>query len=221
MTMRDQRIGFILLALGALLLLSNLNGGDTGWLWVAAISGVFLYAWRQQRQPGFAVPGGILAGVAAGIFLEQTLGINDFWLFGLAGGFYLVNVLEPRVHRWALIPAGILALVGALVVASTRTWLIAVLLVVAGLLLLTGRPQRAGVLPAGGADAERDRANRLAAWRAGRAASDGLAPTDVLRNDQIERIARENPREVDGLRGVLDGLQHERYGQQIINALHG
>ncbi|HWG84648.1 MAG TPA: HRDC domain-containing protein [Deinococcales bacterium] len=221
MNMRDPRLGFVLLALGALLLLSNLNGADSGWMWVAAPGALFLYGWRQQRQPGFAVPGGILVGIAAGILLEEVLGLNDFFLFGLAGGFYLVNVLEPRVHRWALWPASIIGVIAALVIASTHAWLTALVLVLAGLYLLGGgSTRRAPALPAAPADAERDRANRLAAWRAGRAASDGLTPTDVLRNDQLERIAREAPRSPEALKGVLEPLQHERYAQEIVTALY-
>jgi hypothetical protein len=41
-------------------------------------------------------------------------------------------------------------------------------------------------------------------------------PTDVVRNDQLERIARERPTSLEGLQAVLEPEQVERYGQRIL-----
>ncbi len=228
MTTRDRQIGLALLALGALLLLSNLSGGETAWLWVGAISAVFLYGYRARREPGLAVPGGVLSGVSAGILLESITPFDGIFLFGLAGGFYLISVLEPRLHSWALWPAGVLSVIAALILISSNIWLFTALLIVGGLYLLNrGRqaamPHHAGnVVPVQGSvqgsgdDAVRVRFDRLAAWRAQQASTENRMPTDVVRNDQLERIAREHPTNLEGLRAVLEPEQVERYGQHIL-----
>jgi hypothetical protein len=207
MTTRDRQIGLALLALGALLLLSNLSGGDAGWLWIGAIGAVFLYGYRARREPGLAVPGGVLAGVSAGILLESITPFDGIFLFGLAGGFYLISVLEPRLHSWALWPAGVLSVIAGLILISSNIWLFTALLIVGGLYLLNrGRqaamPHHTGNVVAVPSpqsdDAVRVRFDRLAAWRAQQASTENRMPTDVVRNDQLE------PEQV------------ERYGQRIL-----
>jgi hypothetical protein len=224
MTTRDRQIGLALLALGALLLLSNLSGGDAAWLWVGAIGAVFLYGYRARREPGLAVPGGVLAGVSAGILLESITPFDGIFLFGLAGGFYLISVLEPRLHSWALWPAGVLSVIAGLILISSNIWLFTALLIAGGLYLLNRGRQAAMPHPGHEVsapstqsdDAVRVRFDRLAAWRAQQASTENRMPTDVVRNDQLERIAREHPTSLEGLQTVLEPEQVERYGQRIL-----
>jgi HRDC domain len=230
MTTRDRQVGLMLLAFGALLLLNNLSGSDAGWLWVGAIAAVFLYGHRARREPGLAVPGGVLAGVAAGILLENITPFDGVFLFGLAGGFYLITVLEPRVHAWALWPAGVLSVIAGIVLISQNAWLFTALLIVGGLYLLNRGRQHATTgghsLPRPGSsvaddsdDAVRVRFDQLAAWRTQQASSENRLPTDVVRNDQLERIARERPATLENLRLILEADQVERYGQALLNHL--
>ena len=143
MTERDRTIGTSLLALGVLLLVSNITGAGSGWIWLAAIAAVFLYAHRTRREPGLAVPGGVLAGIALGVLLEGLLPFDGIFLLGLAAGFYLTRTLEPKVHEWAIWPAGILAAIAAATVLSSNTWLLVLALLGSGAYLLgRKRPDR-------------------------------------------------------------------------------
>ena len=89
----SRRLGYILIGIAALLTVSLIAGDGAGWLWIGAIATGFLYFHRQQRQAGLAVPGGILAGVSAGILFDSIFGFDSAFLVGLAGGFYLVALL--------------------------------------------------------------------------------------------------------------------------------
>jgi HRDC domain len=191
---------------------------------------VFLYGHRARREPGLAVPGGVLAGVAAGILLENITPFDGVFLFGLAGGFYLITVLEPRVHAWALWPAGVLSVIAGIVLISENAWLFTALLIVGGLYLLNrgrqhattgahGLPTPGGVVSKDSDDAVRIRFDHLAAWRTQQASSENRLPTDVIRNDQLERIAREHPATLESLRLMLEADQVERYGQALLNQL--
>jgi HRDC domain len=229
MTTRDRQVGLMLLAFGALLLLNNLSGADAGWLWVGAIAAVFLYGHRARHEPGLAVPGGVLAGVAVGILLENITPFDGVFLFGLAGGFYLITVLEPRIHAWALWPAGVLSVIAGMVLISQNAWLFTALLIVGGLYLLNrGRQNATHAHPViahqtsspvtdDSDDAVRIRFDHLAAWRTRQASTENRLPTDVIRNDQLERIARERPTTLENLRLILDSDQVERYGQALLD----
>lgn len=221
MTTRDRQVGLMLLAFGALLLLNNLSGADAGWLWVGAIATVFLYGHRTRHEPGLAVPGGVLAGVAVGILLENITPFDGIFLLGLAGGFYLITVLEPRIHAWALWPSGVLSVIAGMVLVSSNAWLFTALLILGGLYLLNrGRQSVAHtgqtVIAPHDNDAIRIRFDQLAAWRAQQASTENRMATDVIRNDQLERIARERPTTLESLRSILEPDQVERYGQALL-----
>ena len=220
MTTRDRQVGLMLLAFGALLLLNNLSGADAGWLWVGAIGAVFLYGHRARREPGLAVPGGVLAGVATGILLENITPFDGIFLLGLAGGFYLITVLEPRVHAWALWPAGVLSVIAGMVLISQNAWLFTALLIAGGLYLLNRGRQgstRPAVIAPQDDDAIRIRFDHLAAWRTQQASQENRMATDVIRNDQLERIARERPTTLEHLRLILEPDQVERYAQALLD----
>ena len=82
------------------------------------MGGILLYAyWNTQSgyRIGFLIPGAIILGLGVGLVLHsfQFFGGwgGDVVTLGLGLGFCLIWVLERR-HWWALIPGGILVLVG-------------------------------------------------------------------------------------------------------------
>jgi hypothetical protein len=217
MNSREQQIGFVLIGIGALWFLTAVAGGDSGWLWVAAISAAFLIAYNRSRNPGLAVPGGILAGVATGIVLEALLPFEgSAFLIGLAGGFWGVKLLEPKVHAWAIYPASILAAIAALIFVTQNALLIALVLVGVGAYLLTrGRTQAA----AQSVSIEMQKRRALEKWRVSLAKLEKKNAAEILRSEQLEALLQLNPSALDDLHGVLDSAQVTRYGNQILEVL--
>jgi uncharacterized membrane protein len=115
--------GIVLVALGLFFLLAQfLNLGA----WVLPILGLaFLTVGAVTRQAGWMIPGGILSGLALGVFMvEGPLGVAEpvaggLFLIAFAAGWVLIylasRLLTTDPQRWALIPAGIMALIGGLV----------------------------------------------------------------------------------------------------------
>lgn len=142
----NRLLGYILIAVGVLALIASLGAG-TGWLWVAVIAAGFLFAYARQRTYGFLVVGGILAGVAVGIFLIESWNWGSgAFLLSLAAGFVVIDRLEPRPNRWPLYVAAILAALGLLVWLMesnllTSWWFALALIVVGAALLLRGRSE--------------------------------------------------------------------------------
>lgn len=99
MNLQRNAIAYILIAFGALALLSRYSG-DTGWLWMGLVAAAFLYAYRRERRYGFLVVGAVLAGIAGGIMLEELLSWDGAFLFTLGLGFAAIDRVEPRSNRW-------------------------------------------------------------------------------------------------------------------------
>ncbi|HEX2862934.1 MAG TPA: HRDC domain-containing protein [Deinococcales bacterium] len=233
--MRDRQLGGILIAIGALLLLSSMRGLDLGWIWVAGLGAVFLIAYTRNRQPGLAVPAGILLGLGAGIMLDDLLNVGGAAiLLGMAGGFLLVDVLEPFRHRWALWPAMVLGAIGAMVLIESQASLVAAILVVLGIFVLGGGRLRGGnpvPVPAGQPvapppvpavplnDESAVRYDRLLAWRTARAAADNVAPAAVITDEQARGLSNVAPRNLDDLRRSLDDRQVLAYGDAILRVM--
>ena len=118
----SQRLGYILVGIAILLTLSLIGGDGAGWLWIGAIAAGFLYFYRERRQPALAVPGGILAGISAGVLLETMIGIEGIFLVGFAGGFYLITLLEPKKHAWAIYPAVVFLAISTLIFLTDMPW---------------------------------------------------------------------------------------------------
>lgn len=118
--MNNQRyIAFALIATGAIALASRFGGGtgwlwNTGWLWVGLVAAGFLMAYSRKRTYRFLVAGSILAGIAAGLLLEQIWGWDGIFLIGLGLGFFAIDQVERRPNRWPRIVAAILIGLGLL-----------------------------------------------------------------------------------------------------------
>jgi hypothetical protein len=87
------------------------------------IGGVFIIAGIISRQSGWFIPGGILAGIGMGV--AATLWAVDDYSGEVAGGSFLLLfslgwalipilsiIFTDDRHLWALIPGGIIAMVG-------------------------------------------------------------------------------------------------------------
>lgn len=137
-----EQLAYVLIAIGALALLSRLTDG-AGWLWLALVAAALLYGYRRQRTYGFLVLGCVLAGMAAGLLLQQVFDADGPFLVALGGGLIALDLIERRHPRW---PWGIGI---ALVILGTGTFLVdsgmlgsawfALLLIAAGAYLLWRR----------------------------------------------------------------------------------
>lgn len=129
-TRKALAAGFALIALGIVALLAQLDVvASVGLLIVPTLSIIFLAWGLLTRNFGLIIPGGILAGIGLGIVvLEGILSGPDgtveggIFLLCFAGGWLLVSLLSPLTSSafqwWPLIPSGILAAIGALLVAG-------------------------------------------------------------------------------------------------------
>jgi hypothetical protein len=147
---RRDLVAYALIGLGVLALLARLTGG-AGWIWIALVAGALLAAYAQQRTYGFLVLGGVLAGTAIGLLLQQAYPRFDgVFLIALGAGLVAVDRVEPREPRWpravglGLAALGfVLALLNAGVLSSA--WF-ALLLIAVGAVLLWRR-REAGAFP--------------------------------------------------------------------------
>ena len=213
---REQQIGFALIGLGLLWFLTTAVGVDSGWLWIAAISAGFGVAYSRTRNAGFAVPCGILAGIAVGILLEALLPFEgSAFLLGLAGGFYAVKTLEPKIHLWAMYPASILAAIAVLIFVTQNALLIALVLVGAGAYLLT----RNRSAPKTVTDPTKQRQAALEKWRSNLAKLEAKDKTEILSDTQLEALVNAPVATLEDLHDRLSSDQIARYGNQLLEIL--
>jgi hypothetical protein len=243
----SQRLGSILLGIAALLTISLIAGDGAGWLWIGAIATGFLYFYRQQRQPGLAVPGGILAGVSAGILFDSIFGFDTAFLVGLAGGFYLITLLEPKKHAWAIYPAVALVGIALLDFVSDSPWVFILGLFAFGIYFLN-RNQNQTIssqadpvqsnssvegfqveiihsgesetpTPGGNFHSALSRLDRLKAWRSNIAAQNQISAQDVLSDAQLEHLAHAPVGTLEELQDTLELAQLVKYGQAVLAIL--
>ena len=145
--------GVILVLFGAATLLQRwLDIGN----YIVILLGLGMLIWGSvSRRSGWIIPGGVLTGIGLGI-----LAMQDPWQFPVADqsgvflvcfalGWFLITLLTALftcTQLWALIPGGIMALIGGgiLVTNGTIRWMdlnlvYAVILIVIGLILLVTR----------------------------------------------------------------------------------
>jgi HRDC domain len=237
----SQRLGYVLIGIAALLTISLIAGDGAGWLIIGAIAAGFLYFYRENRLPGLAVPGGILAGVSAGILFDSILGFDTAFLIGLAGGFYLITRLEPKRHAWAIYPA--IALIGIVVLnfVSDSPWVFILGTFALGVHFLNRN--KTNSISSSPANIEVDlrsvetitptveapnssnfhtalsRLDRLKAWRSNIAAQNQIPVQDVLSDAQLEHLAHAPVSTLEGLQDTLEIGQLVKYGQAVLAIL--
>ncbi len=110
-TMKNQQlIAYVLIAIGAVTLLTRINF-LAQWLWIGLIAVGFLAAYLNKRQYGFLVAGSILTGIAFGFMLERSLGSGAF-LISLGFGCIAIDQVERRDNRWPRSLGGLLIALG-------------------------------------------------------------------------------------------------------------
>jgi hypothetical protein len=114
--------GLILIGIGILALVAQfVNFGNLGIYFLLGLGLIFHALGVIRRDAGYFIPGGVLSGIGLGIVLVTSggaLGMDGGGLFMLAfaAGWVSVTVMSAlfgeETHWWALIPAGIMALIG-------------------------------------------------------------------------------------------------------------
>ena len=124
--------GLILIAIGALVLFFKnvevILPEIADILFLPTLGALFITAALISRKVGLLIPGGILLGIGSAAFLnENPLGwffLNDIndgatFFFCFAAGWLTIPFFSTFISReiqwWALIPAGIMALIGGAV----------------------------------------------------------------------------------------------------------
>lgn len=114
----DRIIGIFLIALGIYFLAADLL--PRGGLGLALLGALLLAGYGLTDQlPGLLIAGFILLGLGLGVALTDLLG-DRWWpliLLGLGFGFCAISTVERR-QGWALVPGGILVLLGGLFLLS-------------------------------------------------------------------------------------------------------
>lgn len=117
--------GVALILIGLLVLAGQLFDTESWGDLIPAGLGVIFLVWGVvARQIGLLIPGGILSGIGAGAFLitgpfSQAEGEvqGAIFLLAFAGGWGLITLLSAlttdKPAWWALVPGGIMALIGA------------------------------------------------------------------------------------------------------------
>ena len=220
---RDRQLGIGLLALAGLVVLTGFNGAVTAFFVLSAMALGFLVAHRRTKLHGLAVPGGILAGIAIGVLLEGLPFFEGVAVLGIGFGFWLVQILEPKRHAWAGYVALVFAAIAGLVFVTENAWFVALALILSGVYVLgrrssgTARVNSAEIVES----AQPTTLERLMAWRAAVAQRDAMPEAEILRTEQLERLATLRAQNVDGLFGVLDTAQIERHGKALLEVMRG
>jgi len=141
--------GCVLLGLGALIALSGIPGRLDALIgapiFLGMISLAFMMVFFTDARRWWAlIPGGTMATVALVAWLDALHAPIDSGavvLFGLAATFGLVSLVKaPQGRlRWALIPAGVLAGIGLLVLSESVgavSWIWPLVIVLAGVVLV-------------------------------------------------------------------------------------
>lgn len=159
MNRSTRQAGIVLIAVGVLLLAGKFgvfhSAAANLWPLFLLLPGLFFHYLRFGRgvHAGVLVPGGILVTYAAMFFVCNLIGWQAMaWLwpgfvFGPAVGLFEAYFFDPGKPRGLLVASGVLAAVSALLfgivlVASGGVYLIAAVLIAAGLFMIASRPRR-------------------------------------------------------------------------------
>jgi hypothetical protein len=120
---------WVLIALGSLLLLSNLLDIGGG-IFFIVLGGAFLAGHLSTRNYGLLIPAMILIGMGAGISLSdlELFGFENYWVpFCLGIGFVAIYLIDRTTWfqsgTWPLWPGGFLVLISVWGVAYEAGWI--------------------------------------------------------------------------------------------------
>jgi hypothetical protein len=144
--------GFTLLGLAVLIAFGDTLGAWGGGLFLGSIGLSFWVIYAVRRDYWWAlIPAGVLSTLALIAVLAESVDgmiVGGILFLGLAATFTLVYLLTGEARqKWALIPAGILGAMGALLVLSlggivNYVWALALIVVGVYLLTRSKLPQR-------------------------------------------------------------------------------
>lgn len=118
-------LGILLIALGAGALLAPY--ANIGMYFMLALGLSMLVFGAVTRTAGWIIPGGILSGIGLGIFALEgpfadhlsTLDEGAVFLLAFALGWFTIAILSTLLKAgrmlWALIPGGVMAFIGGLI----------------------------------------------------------------------------------------------------------
>ena len=106
-----NRNAYILMGLGAIILLTQMGGG----IWIALVAAALLAGYVQRRAYGLLVAGSIFTGLAIGSVLELSWGWDGALLVSLGISFLVIDRIEPRENRWPRLVGRILIGLGIFV----------------------------------------------------------------------------------------------------------
>jgi hypothetical protein len=116
--------GIVLVGIGLVFLLGQVL--DIGWMVLPILAAGFLAVGIATRRSGWFIPAGILGGLSLGITLVEgplQVAASDaeggMFMLAFAAGWASIPLLSRLftrdTHLWALIPASVMALIGAAV----------------------------------------------------------------------------------------------------------
>ncbi len=117
--------GVVLVGVGLWMLVSNITGWDLGSAFPLGLGLLFLVWGSTARKPGLLIPGGILSGIGLGALLLdgpfralEGDAEGGVFMLSFALGWALITLTSAlfvrKVAWWPLIPGGIMAFIGAL-----------------------------------------------------------------------------------------------------------
>lgn len=138
MTM-NSRTAYILMGLGALILLTQMGG----WIWIAFVALGLLWTYVQRRLYSLLIAGSVVMGLAVGGVLEFRWDWEGALLISLGVGFMVIDRVEQRKNRWPRLVGRILIALGVFIgLASANLigsiWLALLLIIVGAVLLRSG-----------------------------------------------------------------------------------
>ena len=144
-------------AAGVILIIFGLASLLQRWLdignYIVLLLGLFMLVWGSvSRRTGWIIPGGVLTGIGLGILAQEgrwffpAADQEGVFLVCFALGWFLITALTAlftKTQWWALIPGGIMTVIGGSILATNGAvrWedlnlVYAVILISAGLILL-------------------------------------------------------------------------------------